>query len=500
MDITQKKEDEKAYDVEVQSFHEPEKEPQPQGFFHPARWARHSLFEWTSIEPVPPEKQTQKNWYAVPLLWCSANINVLTFSTGMLASSFDVSLPAAMYTILAFTLVCSLMPAYFTTFGMRLGLRQLLHSRYAFGYFGACILGIASAATQLVFAIENSILGGQALKAVSPHESMSSIVGIVILSLIAFAVCFFGIRVMHFVESVLWFPTLICFILLAAFAGSGKNGLHIPQNSPKTTSKGVLGLGCVVAGYLLSWSTIASDVSLYIDRSVNATKVFVSVYLSFALSVTPIFMLGAAFAISAPDVVAWKAASQETSPGALFNVVLSGRAGGFGKFLTVVLAISAVANIIPSVYSFGIACQTSFPFLRHVPRFVMTIVAVAIFLPLSIAGRNKFYDTLSNFSSILSYWCGMFDGVILADHCILRRANFRTYDLSIWNDWRRLPPGAAAVISALIPIVFIALCMDQSCYTGPLAQHSGDLAFEVSTVLSFVLYLVLRPLEKRMWR
>lgn len=27
MDITQKKEDEKAYDVEVQSFHEPEKEP-----------------------------------------------------------------------------------------------------------------------------------------------------------------------------------------------------------------------------------------------------------------------------------------------------------------------------------------------------------------------------------------------------------------------------------------------------------------------------------------
>ena len=58
-----------------------------------------------------------------------------------------------------------------------------------------CILGILSAATQLVFAIENSILGGQALKAVSPHESMSSIVGIVILLLIAFAVCFFGIRV-----------------------------------------------------------------------------------------------------------------------------------------------------------------------------------------------------------------------------------------------------------------------------------------------------------------
>lgn len=30
-------EDEKAYDVELQSFHEPEKEPQPQGLFHPAQ-------------------------------------------------------------------------------------------------------------------------------------------------------------------------------------------------------------------------------------------------------------------------------------------------------------------------------------------------------------------------------------------------------------------------------------------------------------------------------
>ena len=500
MDITaEKKDEEKEYGIDVQSFLEPGQD-RPLGFFDPARWARYSFLEWTSIEPVPSEKQTQRNWYSVPLLWFSANANVLTFATGMLAGSFDVSLPASIYTILGFSLVTSIVPAYFTTFGTRLGLRQLLHSRYSFGYFGACILGILSAATQLVYCIENSILGGQALKAVSPNESMSSIVGIVILAIVSFVVCFFGIRVMHFVESILWFPTLICFILLTAFAGSGSNGLHIPENSPKTTSNGVLGLGCIVAGYMLSWSTIASDVSLYVNRSVSVKKLFFSVYAAFILSVTPIFMLGAAFGIAGPDVPAWKEASQESSPGALFNVVLSGHAGNFGKFLTVVLALSAVANIIPSVYSFGIACQTSFPILRRLPRFFMSLVALAIFLPLSIVGRNKFYDTLTNFASILAYWCGLFAGVVLADHCVIRRFDFKTYDITIWDDWRLLPPGIAGITSAILPIALLVPCMDQSWYTGPLARHSGDLAFEVGFILSFLLYLVLRPVEKRIWR
>lgn len=255
-----------------------------------------------------------------------------------------------------------------------------------------------------------------------------------------------------------------------------------------------------MAGYFLSWSTIASDVSLYVKRNSSTTRMFLAVYMAFVLSVAPPFMFGAAFAISAPDVPAWKGASEATSPGPLFDVILAGHVGHFGKFLTVMLALSAVGNIIPGTYAFGIAVQTFLPPLRVLPRFVMTSICVAIFLPLGIAGRNQFYDTLSNFVSILAYWCSLFAGVVLADHFVLRRRNFSSYDLMIWDDWRRLPPGIAALVSALLPVALIGPTMDQVWYTGPIAQHSGDLGFEVGFALSFLLYLVLRPIEQRLWR
>lgn len=427
-------------------------------------------------------------------------MNVLTFSTGVLAKDFDITIRDSMYTIVAFSLVTALIPAYFTTFGMNLGMRQIVQSRYSFGYFGACLPGLLVAATQVMYNIENVILGGQTLKAVSPHDSMSSIVGIVILSLIAFVICFFGGRIMHYFESIFWLPALLCFILLAAFAGTGADGLHQPASAPETTSRGVLGLGCVVAGYLLSWSTIASDISLYVKNEGKTMRVFLTVYLAFVLSVAPPFMLGAAFGISAPDVPAWKAASEATSPGPLFNVILAGHVGNFGKFLTVMLALSAVGNIIPGTYAFGIAVQTFLPPLRVFPRFVMSSLCVALFLPLAIVGRDRFYDTLSNFVSILAYWCSLFAGVVLADHCILRRGDFSTYDRTIWNDRRRLPPGVAALTSALLPVALIGPTMDQVWYTGPIAERSGDLAFEVGIVLSFVLYLILKPIEQRLWR
>ncbi|WFD45273.1 hypothetical protein MPSI1_003955 [Malassezia psittaci] len=497
MDASKKTFDEKPLDLEVQSF-TPSTQEEYQAQTHSKRWPRLSFLEWTSIEPVSPEEQKQP-WYLIPLLWCSVNVNVLTFSTGMLAAFFDLSLPASLYTILGFTLVCALVPAYFTTLGMRLGLRQLVHSRYAFGYVGTSALGLLSAATQLVYGIENCIIGGQTLRAVSPHESMSSVVGIVIIALASFAVCFFGIRVMHFVEGILWFPTLICFILLTALAGSGPDGLHIPQDGAATTCSGVLAYGCIVAGFNLSWATIASDVSLYTTRTTSVKKMFVWVYISFVLTIAPFFMLGAAFGIAAPHVPKWYDASQESSPGPLFNVILAGRSGNFGKFVTVLLALSAIGNIIPGIYSFGIAVQTSFPILCRLPRFVMSFVALAIILPCSIVGRDKFYDTLTDFSSILAYWCGMFSGITLADVCVLRRFNLNTYDVSIWKNCSRLPPGIAGIASFLIPIALIVPCMDQTWYTGPLAEHSGDLGFEVGIVFSFTLYLILRPLEKRIW-
>lgn len=48
--------------------------------------------------------------------------------------SFGLSLRDCSLLILFFSIFCTIFPAYFSTFGSRTGLRQMLHARYTFGY------------------------------------------------------------------------------------------------------------------------------------------------------------------------------------------------------------------------------------------------------------------------------------------------------------------------------------------------------------------------------
>jgi purine-cytosine permease-like protein len=53
-------------------------------------------------------------------------------------------------------------------------------------------------------------------------------------------------------------------------------------------------------------------------------------------------------------------------------------AGGFGKFLTVLLALSVTGNIAATFYSTSLNFQIIFPFLLKVPRYVFSIIATAM--------------------------------------------------------------------------------------------------------------------------
>ena len=64
-------------------------------------------------------------------------------------------------------------------------------------------------------------------------------------------------------------------------------------------------------------------------------------------------MTGAAFAAAVPGVPSWTAGFQEgNGVGGVIAAALS-PAGGFGKFLLVVLAVSTSSACAPTLYSFG---------------------------------------------------------------------------------------------------------------------------------------------------
>lgn len=404
---------------------------------------------------------------------------------------------ASQITILLFSAVLSLPAAYFSTFGPQLGMRQMVQARYSWGYFPTCIACILNATGMIGFTILNNILGGQTLSAVPKGESLSPSVGIVIIAVVSLIVSFSGIRVLHLFERWLWAPVLVCFVVLIGVAGTGPDGLHIPSNDPPLSARAVLGMGAIVAGYLVAWAPLGSDVTHYISPSISPYKIFLAVFLGFFLSTAPIMMLGAAFAISATDIPAWESALQ-VSNGQLYSVVLTGPggAGNFGRFLMVLLALSAIGNIAATLYSFGLTFQTLLPLLGYVPRFLWPILATAIVLPLAIVGADHFYTTLSNFSAVLGYWASLFVAVVLMEHVVLRKRQFQRYDISAWNDWRRLPPGIAALASAILSLALVIPSMDQAWFSGPIAKRAGDLGFELGFVLCCLLYLPLRLLER----
>lgn len=252
-------------------------------------------------------------------------------------------------------------------------------------------------------------------------------------------------------------------------------------------------------GYLVSWAALGSDVSTYLDPDYTPSLwLFLTSYAAFFLGSTPLFLLGAGFALSARDNAAWSEALA-TSNGALFNLVMSSKTGNFGKFITVLLGLSIIGNTSASIYSFGLNLPAILPPLRHLPRFIFPLIIIAIVIPLSIVGASAFYDTLTSFTSILAYWSALYVSITLVDHVIIRKANFDSYDPAHWDRWTsHLPVGIAAITAAVVSLGLVIPSIDQVFFVGPIAERVGDLGFELGFVLSGLLYIPLRMAEKKL--
>ena len=96
--------------------------------------------------------------------------------------------------------------------------------------------------------------------------------------------------------------------------------------------------------------------------------------------------LGAAFTASAPAVPSWAIRFEGgNNIGGLVLAVLS-PTGGFGKFLTVLIALSTPSACAPSMYTFGTSFMTIAPIFRKVPQYVFAIISEAMLVSLEFAG------------------------------------------------------------------------------------------------------------------
>ncbi|KAK3353047.1 permease for cytosine/purines, uracil, thiamine, allantoin-domain-containing protein [Lasiosphaeria hispida] len=451
--------------------------------------------EENGIKPVPLEQRTSTQYNNLFTVFFTCLLNILPIPTGLLATlAFGMGLRDASLVILFFAMLTSLPPAFMGIGGMQTGLRQLVQARYSFGKYLVIIPLLLNAATVTGFCLLSAIVGGQTLSSLSP-DGVSVKVGIVITCLVSFSVSLLGFNSVHFWERWTWIPNLIALVIAV-----GCGGHHLSHQSvlePATPAQ-ALSYGGLIAGYFITFSGTASDYSIYHKpKGVSKVKIFMYIYLGLLLPSVPLLILGAAIGGAVPNVPSWNAAYQVTGVGGVLYEMLT-PAGGFGKFIIVLLALSVIGNIAISMYSVSLNLQMLLPPFTKVPRFVFILATMAIMIPLAIKAAEEWEESLTNFLAVIGYWAGCFAAVSILELVVFRRMDYSTYEHSIWNVGRKLPPGVAALGASLCSMGLVVPGMAEPWFTGPIAKTTGDIGFEMAFAVTALCYLPFRWLEIRL--
>ncbi|KAJ9138947.1 Purine-cytosine permease fcyB [Pleurostoma richardsiae] len=452
--------------------------------------------EENGIKPVPVEKRTNTNYFNLFTVMFTALMCLLPVPTGMLATlDFGLSLRDSALVILFFSLLTCIPPAFMGIGGTQTGLRQQIQARYSFGLYLATIPLLLNAATVTGFTLVSAIVGGQTIAALNPaHVSVT--VGIVIVSLISFAASLLGYRALHLWNGWSWIPNLVALVIAVGCGGSHLHLQSVPAE-PATAAQ-ILSYAGLIAGYFLTFGGTVSDYSIYHNPNVSKLKIFSYFYAGMFLPSVPLLILGAAIGGAVPNVPSWAAAYDVSGVGGVMLEMLR-PAGGFGKFVMVLLALSVIGNIAISMYSVALNLQMLLPPLARAHRVLFIVAANAVMIPLAVRAAQEWEASLENFLALIGYWAGCFDAVVVEELVVFRRMDYASFDHAAWNVARRLPTGIPAVLAALLSFGLVVPGMAEVWYTGPIAKKTGDIGFEVAFVLTALFYFPLRWLEIR-WR
>ncbi|KAK7754961.1 Purine-cytosine permease fcy21 [Diatrype stigma] len=481
--------------------------------------------EQRGIERVPEAEKTDTSMSHAGTLWLSANLAVTTFAVGVLAIPlFNLNFVSSALVIIFMNTLGILPVCFFSTFGPKFGLRQIVLSRFYFGYQG----------TKLSWSSVNVIVGTQLLHAINPN--LPGWAGIVVIAVSTLLVCIFGYRIIHVYERFAWIPVFIIFlVVLGVFVHSGdfdggagamaSDGDNTTATSKKEKAGAVLSFATAVFGSATGWCSLAADYTVYLRADTPGWPVFLWTFAGLILPLCFAQLLGAAVATATVANASYRDAYDGAGVGGLLARVLVPALGGFGQFCLVILALSVIAGNCPNLYSGSMSLQVLTPEktaaaatittgtgagtvrtgIHSVPRFVWVFVSTVVYVAISIPGYDHFEAALENFMLLIGYWLAAYEGVALTEHVVFRRCSMDPvvgYRPEGYDDPAWLPPGFAAIAAFLCGVVGAILGMAQTWYVGPIGrlcggELGGDVGFELAFFFTVASYLPLRTWEKK---
>ncbi|KAI0443229.1 purine-cytosine permease [Xylaria telfairii] len=457
--------------------------------------------EQRGIERVPNDQRTDSSMSQVGTLWLSTNMTVSSFAIGALAIPiFQLGYVDSALTIIFVNILGILPVCLFSTFGPRFGLRQVVLSRFYFGYYGAKLVACFNILACVGWSAVNIIVGAQLIHAIN-HE-IPGYAGILVIAFSTLLICAFGYKLVHLYERWSWIPSFIIFlIVLGIFARSGDFDAKSLLASGAAEAGAVLSFAASVFGFATGWTAFAADYTVYQPMDTPRTPVFFWTFAGLLFPLVFTELLGAAVATAITSNLAYHDAYSASGVGGLLALILVPTLGRFGEFCVVVLALSIIANNCPNIYSVSLSLQVLAHTTERVPRFIWTGVGTIVYIAIAIPAYDHFEAALENFLLLVGYWLAIYEGVSLTEHFVFRRG-LKGYRAEDYANRKMLPPSFAAISACVAGVAGAVLGMAQAWFTGPVgrlcgAKRGGDIGFELAFSFTTIAYLGLRGLE--MW-
>ncbi|KAF2862620.1 purine-cytosine permease [Piedraia hortae CBS 480.64] len=461
--------------------------------------------EQRGIERVPEDERPDRGTKAllnVFTMWFSANLVIPSFALGLLAKSiFKLGVVDAMLTVLFFNLIGTIPVCTFSTFGPAFGLRQMVLSRFYFGWWGVRLVAFFNVIACIGWSAVNSIIAAQLLHAVD--NRIPGWVGIVIGAVCTLIITLFGYEVVHIYQFWSWAPALFIFIvILGVFAHTG-DFQNLPMGTGEAEVGSVLSYGSVIFGFAIGWSSFAADYTVYQPATQSKKKVYFWTWLGVVPAMCFTQMLGiavmSATAANGGDN-RYQKGYDASGSGGIIDAIIVYHLGGFGKFCLVILALTVIATNCPNIYSVSLTVQVLTRRAQRVPRFLWTFVATICYVAIGIPAYLRFESVLHNFMIFIGYWLAIYGTIVLTDHVVFKRG-VKGYRPEMYDTPKALPSGIAAVTAFCVGIVGMVAGISGTWWTGWIARAAGgDIGWETAAGFALVTYLIARPLELKWGR
>lgn len=444
--------------------------------------------EIAQIEPIGIEhiKESERHGKvsSVFTLWWGANVELATLTTGVAAVGlFGLSFWQAAIGLIIGNILGAAILGLVSTFGPRLGVPQMVHSRAPFGFVGNFLPGAFNLIAGAMWFAVNTVLGTFAFMALFHTDFF---IGLLIMVAIQVIVAVYGYNMIHAVER--WMAGLLTlvFIGVSIFAFSHAH-YALPFNPVHTLGAytgitgGIIEAAGLALSYLFGWTVFGSDYTRYLPKITKPSAIFANAASSNFVAALWLELVGVALATAFP-------AAANGNPIGLLS--------GINPHWLVDLTLLAVmlgtvtANVL-NIYSGSLsALVIQVPIKRWMAAVAVGIIGAVV----AYIGHKAYYLDFENFLFLLAYWLAPWSAVVLVDFFLINKGN---YPESIFYNPKRL--FNRGLWAWLIGIAVSVPFFNQSLYVGPIAYrygHLGDISYYVSFVVAGLIYWLIGKRQK----